>query len=465
MIANNREFGVAALGPGTALDASNLNVESTINTASDGTGGLGISVQAGARLILHKSAMTDNPSVGLSVAGAGTTAEISELLISNSFPATAAKHAIEVRSGAVVVMSDVSVQKATEVGILVDGNGSAASGKRVLVTGTTAIIGSHVGGTGVAVAAGGTIDLEQSLITNNTDFGLLLDGFGSNCVLKNSTVSNTTGSLLELLPGAGVQVRYGSRLVIDNSAIINNHGGGATIGFADSLMTGTSVLVSDSQPSLRTKEFGSGIVIQSGARLDGSDVTVRNNRTTGVFAAGDGTTVSIERLFVDGTLPDAATQENGRGIGIQEGASAILRNAVVRRSHDIGVYAAGVLTTLDARGFVIRDTHPQASDGRFGDGLLVASGASLSGGDLTLWDNARCGIQLAFEGISLNVQDALIGRNLFGTNLQSSDFTRQNLADNLRGEVYWENGVDIGSEALEVPDPMDAIGSLGVTAP
>jgi hypothetical protein len=89
----------------------------------------------------------------------------------------------------------------------------------------------------------------------------------------------------------------------------------------------------------------------------------------------------------------------------------------------------------------------------------------LIGADLTLWENARCGLQIAFEGNSVAVQGALIGRNLIGTNLQSSDFTRDDLAVGLRGETYLENGLDLGAETLPIPDPLEAIESLEPIAP
>ena len=84
----------------------------------------------------------------------------------------------------------------------------------------------------------------------------------------------------------------------------------------------------------------------------------------------------------------------------------------------------------------------------------------MTGADITLWENARCGLQVAFEGVSVAVQGALIGRNLIGTNPQSSDFTRDDLAVGLRGESYLENGLDLGAESLPIPDPLEALESL-----
>jgi hypothetical protein len=150
---------------------------------------------------------------------------------------------------------------------------------------------------------------------------------------------------------------------------------------------------------------------------------------------------------------------------VQEGASFTLTGAILRNNHDVGLFAKGVGATVEASGLLVADTQPQASDGLFGDGLLVLEGASLIGADLTLWENARCGLQIAFEGNSVAVQGALIGRNIIGTNLQSSDFTRDDLAVGLRGETYLDNGLDIGAESLPIPDPLKAIESLEPIAP
>ncbi len=67
--------------------------------------------------------------------------------------------------------------------------------------------------------------------------------------------------------------------------------------------------------------------------------------------------------------------------------------------------------------------------------------------------------------VVLAVQGALIGRNLIGTNLQSSDFTRADLAVGLRGETYLENGLDLGAESLPIPEPLEALESLDPIAP
>jgi len=75
------------------------------------------------------------------------------------------------------------------------------------------------------------------------------------------------------------------------------------------------------------------------------------------------------------------------------------------------------------------------------------------------------GLEVAGDGVSVAVQGALIGRNLIGTNLQSSDFTRADLAVGLRGETYLENGLDLGAESLPIPDPLEALESLDPIAP
>ena len=150
---------------------------------------------------------------------------------------------------------------------------------------------------------------------------------------------------------------------------------------------------------------------------------------------------------------------------MQKGAALTLTGASLRNNHDSGIFAYGIGTTVTAMALLVAATQPQAKDGRFGDGLLLTEGASLTGTDMTLWENARCGLQIAFEGVSVAVQGALIGRNLIGTNLQSSDFTRDDLAVGLRGETYLENGLDLGAESLPIPDPLEALESLDPIAP
>jgi len=67
---------------------------------------------------------------------------------------------------------------------------------------------------------------------------------------------------------------------------------------------------------------------------------------------------------------------------------------------------------------------------------------------------------VAGDGADVALSGAILGRNLFGLSLLSTDLTPAKLGTALRREVYFENSVDLSTDSLEIPDPFDALESL-----
>jgi hypothetical protein len=107
---------------------------------------------------------------------------------------------------------------------------------------------------------------------------------------------------------------------------------------------------------------------------------VEHNRAIGLFVQGSDAT--IEQTVVRGTLPRASDQRQGRGLHIQlwcddddcdpgARANATVRDSLVASSFEAGVLAHG--SDLVVEDTFVRDTLPAAADGRYGDGVAVAS--------------------------------------------------------------------------------------------
>jgi hypothetical protein len=120
---------------------------------------------------------------------------------------------------------------------------------------------------------------------------------------------------------------------------------------------------------------------------------------------------------------------------------------------------------MGVRRVAVLQTRSSLLDGRFGDGLFLAGSSTIRGGDLTLWESARCGLLVTGEGADVALSGAILGRNLFGLSLLSTDLTPAKLATAIRREVYFENNLDLFTEILEIPDPFDALESLDIRAP
>jgi hypothetical protein len=460
---NNHAQGLFAARAGATVEATGLLVENTQPQVSDQTGGRGIGVQEGAALTLTGATLRNNHDVGLFADGVGTTVEATGLLVENTQPQASDQTGgggISAQLGAALALTGATLRNNHDSGLFAGGAGATVEATGLLVENTQPQVSDQTAGWGIGVQEGAALTLTGATLRNNHYVGLAADGVGTTVAATGLLVADTQPDAGDQTWGAGVLVYDGAALTLTGAILRNNHYVGLAAGGVGTTVAATGLLLADTQPQVSDQAGGRGIAVQEGASLTLTGATLRNNHDVGLFAADSGTTVEATGLLVEDTQPQASDRSSGRGIGVQLGASLTLTGATLRNNHDSGLFAGGVGTTIEAAGLLITDTQPQASDGLFGDGLLVLEGASLTGTDITLWENARCGLQMAFEGVSVAVQGALIGRNQIGTNLQSSDFTRDDLAVGVRGESYWENGLDIGAESLPIPDPLAAFESL-----
>jgi len=343
--------------------------------------------------------------------------------------------------------------------------GTTVTATGLIVANTQPRASDQTIGAGIQIAEGASLILTGATLRNNHAVGLAAVGVGTTVAATGLLIEDSQPQASDLTSGRGIQVSGGAALTLTGATLRNNHELGLLAISAGTTISATGLLVENTQPQASDQMAGKGIGVQGGAALFLTGATLRNNHEVGLLAISAGTTVEATGLLVADTQPQAGDQTHGWGIGVQEGASLTLTGATLRNNYELGLLAYGVGTIVHVAGLLVAASQPQASDGYFGDGLLVAFGAALIGADMTLWENARCGLQVAFEGVSVAVQGALIGRNQIGTNLQSSDFTRDELAVGLRGETYLENGLDLGAESLPIPDLLKALESLDPIAP
>jgi hypothetical protein len=212
----------------------------------------------------------------------------------------------------------------------------------------TAVDGVEVGGMAIrggtrGIASSGSAQLlfDRLWIHDTTLRGIsLVDELGP-------VEATLRASLIEATPESGIGA-FGSVLSIESTNI------------RDSL--------ADAQGT-----FGSAVVVQN--EIDPSTLHVETsvfegNRDTSVFISGSAATV--ETTVIRDTQP-AANGTFGWAIGVQgtDGIAGelLLRQSVIERSHDVGLYASDSTLIVDAT--VVRDTRSRAQDMRFGRGINV----------------------------------------------------------------------------------------------
>jgi ABC-type sugar transport system ATPase subunit len=132
---------------------------------------------------------------------------------------------------------------------------------------------------------------------------------------------------------------------------------------------------------------------------------------------------------------------------------------VERLCDRVGIIHGGRLlaegTVAELRSITIERTLPSARDGSFGSGLVLYRGSQTRATNLTLQDNALCGLQAVSDLTSFDIDGALIARNQVGANLQVAGLVGERLSSALRNERFVGNGQDLVFLDLPVPDGGD----------
>jgi hypothetical protein len=465
---NNHDAGLFAQGIGTTVEARGLLVEGTQPQASDQTWGRGVIVQQGASLSLTGATLRNNCDVGLLASDAGTTVVATGLLVEETKPQASDQTSgwgIGAQDGASLTLSGAVLRSNRDVGLIAYGVGTSVDATGLLIEGTQPKAFDESAGRGVEVSDGASLTLADTILRSNRDVGLFAYGVGTSVDATGLLIEGTRPQVQDAKFGWGVGLQRGATLRLSEAVIRKSHDIGVSANGETTRLELSAFFIDQTRPRAFDATRGWGLSGSEGAEVVLSGGLIRESHDTAVRSSGTASRLRADRLMVTQTKPDVSDQASGIGLSVTYGALATLSDVVVTANREVGVFGMGPATEIAVARLSVSRTLPAIGTGFHGDGILLANQVILTGTDLTLWENARCGLQMAFDGVAVAVQGALIGRNAIGTNLQSSDFTRADLAVGLRSETYWENGLDLGAESLPLPDPVEALESLDPNAP
>ncbi len=334
-----------------------------------------------------------------------------------------------------VIVEEVEVQSTGYYGVLAMGGADAVI-RRVKVTGcdtvgilsadgvmyveesvvqnTVSEVGTGNFGRGISVQCThletcGSLYVMRSLIAGNRDAGISV--FGVDATVISSVVRDTLSMESTLSNGSGINAEChpemgecGS-LHVEESLIAGNRAVGISVFGVDA--TVVSTVVRDTLPQDTDRTGGIGISAQChhefgvcGNLLLESSL-VAQNRDVGVFAAGVDTTV-VSSVVRD-TRPQESNLEFGRGISAQcypygEVCGTLhVEGSLVAGNRDVGIFAADVDATVVST--VVRDTLPQDSNLDGGMGIQARCHS----------DSEKCGSLHVAESLLSGNRDASIG--------------------------------------------------------
>jgi hypothetical protein len=297
--------------------------------------------------------------------------------------------------------------------------------------------------------------------------------FGVGMEIRSWCAETSTGAVCDSAGRANVTLR-GS--LIER---VIHHGLG--VSGADALIE--AMTVRDVLPRPSDQLRGSGINIQAGCTTTAmglvcdpsaaANVTMRNSlvdRTHqyGIFIAAS--EAHIETTVVRDSAPQVADNTLGFGmcnqlvclpgpLGVEcdpaSHSNLTLLGSLIERSYELGILVGSSDARIESS--VVRTTSPRASDGRFGDGILVESGyapASLSISQARIEDSARAG--LSNFGAFASLQSTRIDCAAFelaGERLKEREFTFEDRGDNRCGCSGSDEPCKAVSAGLEPPPP------------
>lgn len=463
---------------------------------------IGVAVD-GRRALVLDGVVVEGGTVGLLVRGVGAQVTATRLVLRGGIRGVSAD------GGARLEASRVSIEGTHEVAL-------AASDADTFVALTDAAVrdGADVSGSfgGIHVQMGARVEGTRMVVSNLPNGGAIAVGAGSTLVLVDSVVRD-----MHPYPsfGLGIEVTAGALLQATRVVVSDNHFLGISVSDAESRAELSHVVARRTGTIGTDSSYGYGIQVQDGASLDANALLVSENHAVGIGVLGSGTTARLTDAVVRGSVP-SESGFGGRGIELIQGARATATRVLVRNTYEAGVVALDAATDLTLEDVVIEGT-------RLGVGTLLGSdtlafgiiaqgsaaitatrvtvedadaigvvaftfatirgqdvtvrhvlrtgvrpfghGVAAIGGsvDLTSFvvsDVAMCGLLVApsptFLGTeALDVRIGLVQHASVGACIQASPYDAARLGHDV---AYRDNGTNLASTSLPVPDPLESVG-------
>ena len=174
-----------------------------------------------------------------------------------------------------------------------------------------------------------------------------------------------------------------------------------------------SVVIRNPRFDVATAHTGWGIGMNFGATLDARRVAIEGAAGYPIVASsqsmtpGPETFAQFEDLLVRDTLPEGATREDGSGLTANTGARVVVRRALFSNNRATGAWAR-FGGTLDLEDVVVRGTGIEESDRAYGMALLAGEGSELTVRRAWLHDNPSGGVWVRDADSTVTAEDVVV---------------------------------------------------------
>ena len=373
----NREHGVYSWGKGSTVTLRNARVDGTRPRSSDGELGVGVVAADGGWVQIDGAVLQDNSRMGCNVIGAGAKILARNTLVTGTGRLLDSKNpALGVRAGnqGVLVLTGSRVTGTLGAGVAVQTTGQCLL-TNVLVDGTVKSPTAQPIAGGVLVQTAGQAVLQSVRVSGNQGSGIDVRDAASNVTGTDVTVDTTTESSPKDT-GVGIAVGAASTLALGQSRVTGNTALGILAAGSGATVALTHVVVDHTQGNAATGAPGMGISIIGGARLTATDCHISHNRYRGIFVYGAGSSADLKNVAIDATEPSLKDKNHGIGLVVR-GSQARWTGGRSAGNCYLGILVTDAGAALQMQDVAVVRTRPNQMDQALSGAVSVIFGASL----------------------------------------------------------------------------------------
>lgn len=305
-----------------------------------------------------------------------------------------------------VRLEDVVIDGATGYGVIVEGG--VVAGLNVVIRDTQAFAGTGELGIGLWSGMGAQVDLSRVVIDGNRYLGVASFGASTSLKLSDLCILNTQAQEVDGSGGFGVMVGGGAGAELARVVIEENRDIGVWVYDADTEVLLSDAIVRETLSRESDGHFGLGMEVSRGAHVEVRRALFDQNRETGIWALDAGSRVELTDAIIRDTRERDQGGQFGQGLVVEDGARVDVSRTLLEGNSSSGASGIGNETRLVMTDLVVRITRGQDSDGRFGSGLLISEGARADVTRALFERNTTEGVRATRFGTILNLSDTVI---------------------------------------------------------
>jgi len=451
-IERSQEFGVYVSGSGSEVVLVDVVVRGT-RADSGGLFARGLSANDGGRLEATRVIVEENRELGIGV-GSGAEAVATDVVVRNQEARDVDRsggRGLSIQGGARFEGTRLLVEGNRNIGLHVSGSGTEAIVSDVIVRDTRANERDGEWGAGINVQEGASFEASRLLVEGNHDAGVLGFDPGTRISLVDAVIRDTESQVSDGLRGRGANVQAGASLSATRMLVARNRDVGLVIAEGESTLT--DVAVSGTRGQEIDGQFGRGLVVHFGGRVEASRVLAAGNREAGILVNHAGT----ELVLTDAVIRDTGGADPGHGINV-DAARLIGERIVVEGAAGVGVASLNADVTL-SHVRIERIESPDCAattcpEREFGYGAISVSGR-LRMTNFAVIDASTCGIFLTADTPtdvtpSVDLMSGDVTGAAIGACVQVDDYDLMRLSNDVR---YQDNDTNVQATTLPVPEP------------